>query len=184
MNIPTFLPTAQSLPLQSSTKSESTAPSSGVVIEIKPGENNVSQGDRSHNTLEVNISTEAKQLSAEVTREQVFNGVEQRSKEKAVKQALGGSSFGPSPNPLLLAAAKSGDVGGNGELKDLGGALYQRKAAQAYLSVYQNGIGSVSSADSNFTSSSPINNGVELATQATNAVIKQTLFFSAIDKIA
>ena len=176
-SLPSTTPNSSS---QSNAQGAPAAPTSGVVIEIKPGESNVSEGNRSQNTLEVSISTAARQLSTEVTREQAIAGVEQRIQKKAVKQALGGPSIVGGSNPLLLVAAKSGEVG-NGELKDLGGALYQRKVAQTYLSIYQNGI---SSGNGNSSSNSPASSGVELASQASNAYIKHTLFFATVDKFA
>ena len=178
MQISSLPSTAPNSSLQSNAQGAPAAPTSGVVIEIKPGESNVSEGNRSQNTLEVSISTAARQLSTEVTREQAIAGVEQRIQKKAVKQALGGPSIVGGSNALLVVAAQSGEVG-SGELKDLSSALYQRKLAQTYLSVYQNGV-----ASGNGNSNSPASSGVELASQASNAIIKQTLFFAAVDKFA
>ena len=80
----------------------------GVVIELKPGTDNTSEGDRSKNTVEISVTTPNKTLSTEVSREQFVSGIERRAQKQALEQLTGGNSV--SVNPLLLAAAKNGNI--------------------------------------------------------------------------
>jgi len=153
----------------------------GVVIEIKPGADNTSEGDRSKNVAEISVTTPNKTLSTEVSREQFVSSIERRAQKQALEQLTAGNSV--SVNPLLLAAAKNGDIDTE-QISDLSSALYQRRVAQSYVNAYQGNTGSLySPSPSNnnvgFSSNNPT---VNFVNQATNAYIKQTLFFSSVDQ--
>jgi hypothetical protein len=173
------------IPAHSTSLSPATSDkTNSIVIEISPGANNVDSGDRSKNTAEISVTTPNKSSSTEISREQTVNAVERRIQKNALQQ-LGGSNNSFS-NPLLVSAVKSGAIDSE-QLDGIGTALYQRRIAQTYINAYQTSLsGLYSPATPNNNSLSPAGSssgtGVNLANQAVNAYIKQTLFFSGIDQ--
>jgi len=58
-----------------------------IVIEITPGEDNVSSGDRSDNTVNISVSTPNREIEAEISRSQITDALYRRT----YKNALGGN---------------------------------------------------------------------------------------------
>lgn len=139
-------------------------PGQGVVIEIKPTEGNVSQGDRSSNSATVSITTPNREASTEITREQFFNGVERR----ALQNSLTGTGGIAQPDPELAALN------------------FQKSLAQTYAASYTNSLNPYNSTGSSSYSPAPYSaapaNGAALYNQALDTYVKQTLFFSAADQ--
>ena len=178
MHIPSSAPSNTFSQGSSSLSSNTTQ---GVVIEIKPGAGNTPEGDRSDNVAEISVTTPNKTLSTEVSREQFVSGIERRAQKQALEQLTGGNSV--SVNPLLLAAAKNGNIDTE-QVGDLATVLYQRRLAQTYVNAYQGNSSSLysptpSTSNIGLASTKPT---VDFVNQATNAYIKQTLFFSSIDQ--
>ena len=149
-------------------------PVKGVRIDITPGEDNVDTGDRSNNTLEVSVTTANREASTEITREQAANGLETRAQKRAAEQYLGSNQ---SLNPLTLRALQQSDVD-SGDISEIATLRRQKQLAETYLNASPNNTPS-----NTFTPSSPSSgSGSSLYNQAVDAYIKQTLFFSAVDK--
>lgn len=129
-----------------------------IVIEIKPGEDNVSSGDKSKNTAQISITTPNRELEAEVSREGVFNAVERRTYRKMANQALGGDQDNNSLIKRALAV-KSGVVDKE-NLEEL-----------AYLKVKKDQIQ---------TSSTQTSSPLQQYNDAKNSYMKQQLVFSKI----
>lgn len=183
MQISSYTPlqTTAASQLRSNQQSEST---SGVIIEIAPGSDNVKSGDRSKNTADISVTTPKASFSTEVSREQTINAVEKKIQKNTLQQLTGNNNGGA--NLLLVATLKS-DAVDTQQLNGLGEAIYQNKLAKTYINAYQgNSISTYTPSNSynnSFNSSkSASNDGIGLANQAVDAYIKQTLFFSGVEQ--
>ena len=140
-----------------------------VVIEITPGEENVSSGDLSGNTAQISITTPENELEFEVSREQVFNAVERRTYKNILQQPSGNRSL---RNAALAQQLDDGDL-----------------ASLAYLNVKQSQIDTYSQATQNnpYTGSSQDSSSstdsVQKYNEAKNAYMKQVFVFSTIDRL-
>ncbi len=102
-----------------------------IVIEITPGDDNVTSGDRSKNTAQISITTPNNEFEAEVSREQVFNAVERRTYKNILQQP------GDSPSIIKGALVAQSDL----DSEDI--------ATFAYLNVKQDQIETYSNATQN-----------------------------------
>jgi hypothetical protein len=147
-----------------------------IVIEVKPGEDNVSSGDRSDNTATISITTPNRELEAQISREQLFNVVERRTKQKQIDQVLGSGS---DERSLLKGAiaVESGDF----ESEDI--------AELKYLDIKQEQIETYSNATENDPydtedddSSEPSYSGQQYY-EAKSAYQKQQFVFDTLDRL-
>ena len=153
----------------------STSPETGVRIEFKPGEDNVSSGNRSGNTLEVSISTPARQASTEVTRQQVTDRLETRLQKKALNQLSNGAT---DLRPLARKALVENTDINSSDIKQLATLRNQQRLAETYLNATPNNSNQANTTVTNVAAS---NNGANIYNQAVDAYVKQTLFFSSIE---
>ncbi len=149
-----------------------------IVIEIKPGEDNVSSGDKSKNTAQISITTPNRELEAEVSREGVFNAVEKRTYRKMANQALGG---GQNNNSLIKGAlaVKSGVVDKE-NLEELAYLTVKKDQIQTYSTATQNspyGTTNTGQQASSTQTSSPL----QQYNDAKNSYMKQQFVFSKIN---
>lgn len=175
-----FIPaTSPSLLVKSTGQANSKAAATGISIEIGAGEDNVSSGDRSNNTAELSVTTPNRQVSAEISREQVVNGLESRSQQQAISQ-LTSANGRQGSNPLTRAALLSSDISGD-DLSDIATIRRQRQLLNTYVNATpQNNNTSLNNDASNNATSA--NKGGSLYNNAVDAYVKQTLFFSGLDK--
>ena len=146
------------------------APSPGVSIEIRPGENNVDTGDRSQNTLEVEVTTANRQAATEVSREQILGFTENRLQQRALESVTGNPRSNATAVGIL--AVQSGAVSSS-DINQVATAHNQQQAAQAYLDA-----ASGSSAPGLQANPGPSTDPVQLANTAVDAYVRQTLLFS------
>ncbi|MCP3943019.1 MAG: hypothetical protein GY710_16240 [Desulfobacteraceae bacterium] len=143
-----------------------------IVIEIKPGEDNVSSGDKSQNTAQISITTPDKEMEVQVSREEAFNVVERRTELKMAEEVLGGTSN----NNHLIAGAlavKSGAVDSE-ELEELA----YLKVKEDQIQTYANATNDTQQQNNSSQTSSPL----QQYNDAQNAYMKQQLVFSKIDQ--
>ncbi len=153
-----------------------------LTIEITPGEDNVSSGDKSQNTAQISITTPDKELEFEVNREQVFNAVERRSLKKAVTQP-GDQGL----SPLAKAAALESGALDSQEAQALATAKMTQDKIDTYSKATQqaNSIYGNDDSDDSFDyySTDDSNTAVQNVNDARSAYYKQELFFSTLDRI-
>jgi len=158
-------------------------------ITITPDSNNATSGDKSANSVSVNISTPEKEVDATVTREQAVNKLETRLLKNTLNNAIGNPKSGrPGPvKTLLIADALSNSDIESGGFRETAVDLYSTKltydAAQFALNTFNENSSETFSHTSQSSNSDSENQFVALSNQATNSYIKSTLFFSATDKI-
>jgi len=157
-------------------------------VTVTPNSNNVSNGDRSSNSVTVNIATPKKEVDATVTREQAVNKLEARLLKNTLNNTIGNPKSGPGPvKSLLIKGAISNSDLDNGDVREKTVDLYSTKlaydTAQFALDTFNNKPPETPTYSSPSSSSDSENQFVSLSNQATNYYIKSTLFFSATDKI-
>jgi len=157
-------------------------------VTVTPNSNNVSNGDRSSNSVTVNIATPKKEVDATVTREQAVNKLEARLLKNTLNNTIGSPKSGPGPvKSLLIKGAISNSDLDNGDVREKTVDLYSTKlaydTAQFALDTFNTTPPETSLYASPPSSSDSENQFVALSNQATNYYIKSTLFFSATDKI-
>ncbi len=160
-------------------------PSKSVLIEITPGEENVDSGDRSENTARIDITTPNRELSAEVSREGVFDVVERRARKRRLESLAPGDDDGPSRREVLLIKS---DEGGQSSQELIMTSLKKEQAE-----IYAEGIeraneiyGETGSSSSSGDGSDTAEANEELAQaflDAKNAYNKQQFIFSTIDRV-
>jgi len=172
-----MLISSSTVPMSPSRATQATsAPTSGVRIEVQPGEGNVANGNRSKNTIEVSAATANRETSTVISREQAINSVERRLQQNTLNQL---TSNKPAPNTLKVAALPSSNID-TGAVAEIATLRNQQRLAQTYL----NATPSNSSQPSlNTTNTSTGNGGVDLYNKAVGAYVKQALFFSGVDNI-
>ena len=149
--------------------------SSGVVVEISRGKDNVSSGDKSQNTAQVSISTPNKNIETEISRSQLFDRVERRA-QKNLAQAYTGQENKVGGKAKYLAA-QSGALQ-NDNVEALATTRLKKNQAAAYAAGYQKTTSSSSNSPSYQT-----DNAVSAYNKAQNSLAKQELFFSTIDRL-
>ncbi len=160
-------------PQQGVQQAQETTPESGVTIELRRGDDNVTSGDRSQNTLEISVTTPNNRVSTEITREQGAQLVERRLQLNALESLAGGNSN--DPNALAVAALRSGLVDSS-DLTQVAIARNQQQLAQSYLEASTgNNTGGVQPG----VPAAPTTDPVQLANNAVDAYVRQTLFFSS-----
>jgi len=157
-------------------------------ITVTPGSNNVTSGDRSANSVTVNIATPKKEAEVTVTREQAVNKLETRLLKNTLNNTIGHPKSNPDPvKSLLITNAISNSDLDNGEVREKVGDLYSTKlaydTAQFALDTFNTTPPETSLYASPSSNGDSENQFVALSNQATNYYIKSTLFFSATDKI-
>lgn len=150
-----------------------------LTIEITPGEDNVSSGDKSQNKAQISITTPDKELEFEVSREQVFNAVERRSLKKAVTQP-GDQGL----SPLAKAAALESGALDSPEAQALATAKMTQDKVDTYSKATQQANSIYGNNDSfDYYSTGDSNTAVQKVNDARSAYYKQELFFSTLDRI-
>ena len=154
--------------------------SNKIVIEIKPGENNVPSGDKSKNAAQVTIQTPTTEFSAEISREQAVGALERRATQKTIQAATGGGG-GSSGNSAPLKKAllvNSGSL----EDDDLANLAYTRQKQnqiEIYTQTTQNNQQNTTPPDNSSQSQS----GLQAYNDAKKAYARQTFIFSTIDRL-
>ena len=164
-SVPSALP--QNLGQQSSSSA-----SRGLTIEFRPGANNVNSGNRSDNTVEVTVTTPNRQATTEVSREQLIGYTENRLQQRALDSVAGDNTRDPAL--LGLAAVRSGAISSS-DLNQVATARNQQQLAEAYLGAAGGTNQGGYQAPSN---QGPTTDPVQIANNAVDAYIRQTLFFS------
>lgn len=148
-------------------------PNSALSIEIEPDESNVDTGDRSSNRAEVTVTTPNREASFMVSREQAIEGLDRRFQRQALTQIAPDQAI----SPRVLQALQQSDVSSE-DISEVAILRRQRERVNTYLDS--------SSANTGQNNSNPANtmgnNGADLYNKAVNAYVKQTLFFSAVDR--
>jgi hypothetical protein len=157
-------------------------------VTVTPDSDNVSSGDRSANSVIVNIATPKKEVDVTVTREQAVNKLETRSLKNTLNHAIGNPQ--PNSNPvkslLITNAISNGDID-DGNVRETAGDLYSAKltydTAQFALNTFNENSSKTSPSPVPSSNNDSENGFVALHNQATNYYIKSTLFFSAADRV-
>ncbi len=140
----------------------------GVIVEITPGADNVTSGDRSQNTAQITVTTPNNTYSGEVSRAQVV----QRSAQKMQMEALGADGGGDAVRNAALL--QNGALG-----NDTVAATVNGKMQQNMMDTYANAA-QKSSGDNGQEEQST----AQKYQQASNAYIKQELFFDKVEDSA
>jgi len=148
-----------------------------IVVEITPGEDNVSSGDRSDNTVNISISTPNREIEAEISRSQVADALYRRT----YKNALGGNDDN---NKLAKAyVAKNSDL----ESDDLATMAYLNHKKDL-INVYSQGTSHAQSiygeSGQDSSDSNDNNTAAYQYNQAKNAMNKHAFIAGTIDKIS
>jgi len=157
-------------------------------ITVTPDSNNVSSGDRSANSVTVNIATPKKEVDATVSREQAVNKLETKLLKNTLNNKGGNPKSGPGPvKSFLIKDAITNSDSDNGDVREKTVDLYSTKlaydTAQFALDTFNTTPSETSLYASPPSSSDSENQFVALSNQVTNYYIKSTLFFSVTDKI-
>ncbi len=188
----TLTASQQTAPTTPTTKTASTSPlsasqHSGIVVEISPGADNVSSGDRSQNSAQISISTPNKSIETEISRAQFFDSVERRA-QKNIAQAYSGQENNVGGKRKYLAA-QSGALQ-NDSVEALATTRLKKNQASAYAasyqkasSFYENPSTTSATSSSNNSPSYQTNNALNAYNQAQQSAIKQELVFSTIDRL-
>jgi hypothetical protein len=153
------------------------ADSNKIVIEIKPGENNVSSGDKSKNTAQVTIQTPTNEFSAEISREQAVGALERRAIQKTIQAATGGSSGNNAP--LKKALLVNSGILEDDDLANLAYARQKQNQIDIYTQTTQNNQQNTTPPDNSSQSQS----GLQAYNDAKKAYAKQTFIFGTIDRL-
>lgn len=151
--------------------------SNKIVIEVTPGEDNVDSGDRSQNTAKISITTPNREAEIEVSREQVFNALEIKTKKNAIEQAATGSG---GSSPVKTAAVLKSGILDEQNIQDIGYLKLKQNQIETYKTATQNNpyTGETSGQDNSSDSPSPLQQYAD----AKNAYRKQQFIFSKIDQ--
>ena len=182
-------PAGQAQSNNSKSQAESTKPQNteqpSVIIELSKGKDNVEQGSKSQNTLEVNVKTPNKEVQLEVSRSQAVDLVERRITKNAIN-AYTGNNNDSKTSPVKAAAIKSNNIDSS-DLEELATLKNKKKQADYFMAANQTtNTNYGSSSSSNMYSNSNTNqpqNMLSEVNQAMKAYTKQTLFFSTVDRL-
>ncbi len=145
-----------------------------LVLEITPGEENESDGDRSQNTIQFNVQGPNNEFSAELSREQLIEGLDNRFTRQAVEGAIGN---GDNSQIAQAVALQNAD-------EETAQALVEGRQAQSLVDTYTNTVERVSE-DSNTTASQNQDQQTADAINTYNEyqqqVVKQDIFFSRVE---
>jgi len=160
-------------------------PVPALEITVTPSTNNARSGDRSRNSVDVVVETANVELEATVSREDASAVVQRR----LALNALNPLQLSDGPEPLISAAAAAALKSEEGELRETAVDVFATKQT---LNTAQFALSVVGGAEAPETSNSrselvPSTNSVssaaEMANQASQAVVKRTLFFSAVEHV-
>lgn len=154
---------------------ESETENKRLVLEITPGEENDSSGDRSQNTIQFNVQAPNNEFSAELSREQLTERLNNRFTRQAVEGAIGNDN---NSSPIAQDIALQSSAGDTAE------AVIQGRQTQNNFDIYTN---AVENSEDKRTSSAPPQSR-EQAAEVINTyngyqqqVIKQDIFFSRVE---
>jgi len=169
-------PTTTAISSRRLSQGPANTPDSSARIEITAGEENVSSGDRSNNSVNVSITTPAREASTIITREQATNQLETRFQNQAINNV---ASINTGVNQFALSALQNSNADSGG-LENFLTVRNQQRLAQTYL----NATPTNNTQASTITPTLNINNGANIYNQAADAYIQQTLFFSGVERVA
>jgi hypothetical protein len=192
----TSLPRASTqTPAQTQTTSSGDSgdePDNGINLNVSRAEDNVTTGDRSQNSASITLTTPNTTVQTDVTRQQVFNTIEQRNTQNTNNQivrdaieAPGGGQQGP--DPLRQALVSNLIESGAFDRETAFDFVETRLAfntAQRALDAFAPGSTPDTSSNSGVSDPTGLNglsnseNNVEFANQALQATTRQALLFS------
>jgi len=168
--------------------SKQSAQEPALSITVTPDSNNVTSGDKSANSVTVNIATPEKEVDATLTREQTVNRLETKLLKNTLNNAIGNPkpALGPVKTLLIADAVSNIDVE-EGDVRETAVDLYSTKlaydTAQFAFDTFNENSPETPSYTNSSSNSESENLFVSLSNQATDYYIKSTLLFSATDKI-
>ncbi len=142
-----------------------------VIVKITPGEENVSAGDKSQNTAQISVTTPNNTYSAEVSRSQVMARAEQQMKQEALEGVFGSDSG--SDNALRNAALLQNGALGNDTVAAAVNGNMQQNLLDNYTDAASDSAPKAQQDEQSFE---------QKYQEASNAYIKQELFFSTVDE--
>lgn len=144
-----------------------------LVLEITAGEENDSEGDRSQNTIQFNVQAPNNEFSAELSREQLVEGLDNRFTRQAVEGAIGTDNNGaPVAQAVALQSAEEDTVE----------AVVEGRQAQTTVDTYTNAVeNDDSSRAAAPQSQEQTSEAINTYNQYQQQAIRQDIFFSRVD---
>ncbi|MCG8688551.1 MAG: hypothetical protein MI892_27015 [Desulfobacterales bacterium] len=146
-----------------------------ITVELTPGENNVDSGDRSENTVQLDVTTLNKAFSVEISREGLVARRHQKNTEKAMEKLSGKTNHPPAVSAYLAISSGNAD---SQNIEDAAMINLSKNKAQAYAM----GAGNDSNAGDLDTEDETAMMLVHEYNQAAANYRKQQFIFSAPDR--